>query len=99
MLTPEASLALGNWLASHGHPEGAVAVFRRHLRDYPSGPGAAAAHLGLGLVQLEHQGQAASAYPHFLDALELDPDAETARQARAALERIAALQKFRMGRR
>lgn len=94
-LTPKASLALGNWLAANDHPDAAIAVFRRHLRDHPSGPGAAAAHLGLGLVQLEQMGQPASAYQHFLDVLDLDPDDATASRARAALARIAAQQKYR----
>jgi membrane associated rhomboid family serine protease len=98
-ITPEASLALGNWLAANRHTEAALAVFRRHLRDYPSGPSAAAAHLGLGLVQFEQMGQVASAYQHFLDALDLGPDAQTAERARAALAQIAALQKYQIGRR
>ncbi len=98
-LTPEASIALGNWLTANDHPEAATVVFRRHLRDYPSGQSAAAAHLGLGLVQFEHQGQVASAYQHFLDALDLGPDAATAERARAALAQIAALQKYNIGRR
>lgn len=97
-LTPEASIALGNWLTANDHPEAATVVFRRHLRDYPSGQSAAAAHLGLGLVQFEHQGQVASAYQHFLDALDLGPDAATAERARAALAQIAALQKYQIGR-
>jgi TolA-binding protein len=98
-LSPEDSLALGAWLAGERHAEAAQVVFRRHLRDYPSGPSAAAAHVGLGLVQLEQLGQAASAYQHFLEALDLDPDDDTAAEARTALARIAALQKYNLGRR
>jgi membrane associated rhomboid family serine protease len=98
-LTAEDSLALGRWLAREGHTEAAHVVFRRHLRDYPAGPGAAAAHLGLGLLQLEQRGEVAPAYQHLLEALDLNPDAETAAQARAALDRIAALQKYNIGRR
>ena len=97
-LTPDASLALGRWLAANKHPEAALIVFRRHLRDYPTGPTAAAAHLGLGLIQFEVQGQVASAYQHFLDALDLNPDPETAERARVALGQIAALQKYQIGR-
>jgi len=97
-LRPDESLALGDWLAAGGHGEAALVVYRRHLRDYPSHATAAAAHVGAGLVQLEQLGQVAPAYQHFLEALDLGADAETAARARAALARIAALQKYNIGR-
>jgi len=97
-LGPDESIALGDWLAANGHGEAALVVYRRHLRDYPRHATAAAAHLGAGLVQLEELGQVAPAYQHFLEALDLDPDADTAARARAALARIAALQKYNIGR-
>jgi membrane associated rhomboid family serine protease len=97
-LRPDESIALGDWLAAGGHGEAALVVYRRHLRDYPSHTTAAAAHVGAGLVQLEQLGQVAPAYQHFLEALDLDPDAETAARARTALARIAALQKYNVGR-
>jgi membrane associated rhomboid family serine protease len=97
-LKPDESLALGDWLAANGHGDAALVVYRRHLRDYPAHATAAAAHLGAGLVQLEQLGQVAPAYQHFLDALDLNPDAERAARARAALSRIAALQKYNIGR-
>jgi hypothetical protein len=43
-------------------------------------------------------GQPTPAYQHFLDALDLDPSPETAARARAALETIAARQKFQVKR-
>lgn len=97
-LTPGDSLALADWLAAGGHADAALVVYRRHLRDYHSDATAAAAHVGAGLVQFEQMGQAAPAYQHFLDALGLDPDQETAARARAALARIAARQKYDVGR-
>jgi membrane associated rhomboid family serine protease len=97
-LRPGESLAMGQWLAANGHGEAALVVYRRHLRDYASDATAAAAHLGAGLVQLEQLGQVAPAYQHFLDALDLRPDAETAAGARAALSQIAAMQKYNIGR-
>jgi len=97
-LRPEESLVLGNWLAANGHGEAALVVYRRHLRDYPLDATAAAAHVGAGFVQLEQLGQVAPAYQHFLDALDMNPDAETAARARAALSRIAAVQKYNIGR-
>jgi membrane associated rhomboid family serine protease len=95
VIDPAASLELGRWLAANRHPEAALVVFRRHLRDYPTGPHTADAHLEAGLVQLESLGQVAPAYQHFLDSLDLDPGPDTAARARAALAQIAALQKYR----
>src|SRR5262249_16946813 len=49
-LTPVQSLALAEWLRARGSNEAALAVYRRHVRDYPNGPGVAEAHLGAGRV-------------------------------------------------
>jgi membrane associated rhomboid family serine protease len=97
-LRPDDSLALADWLAASGHSDAALVVYRRHLRDYPAHETSAAAHVGAGIVQLERLGQVAPAYQHFLDALDLNPDAKTAARARAALSQIAALQKYNIGR-
>ena len=97
-LPPDDSLAMGDWLAANGHGEAALVVYRRHLRDHPLHATAAAAHVGAGLVQLHQLGQVAPAYQHFLEALDLRPDEGTASRARAALSRIAALQKYNIGR-
>ncbi len=97
-LTSEHSLALADWLQRNGHHHAALIVYRRHLRDYPQGPGAAEAHVGAGLVQLTAFDQATPAFQHFLEALDLDPSPETAARARAALDAITARQKFRIGR-
>ena len=43
VLTPEHSLALARWLLEHGHHDAALVVARRHLRDFPRGPGLAEA--------------------------------------------------------
>lgn len=94
VLNPETSLALGDWLANHGHDQAALIVFRRHLRDYPSGPGAAEAHAGAGWVQLRLPGQMTAAYQHFLDALDHDPNPDTAARVRAGLEAVGRLQKY-----
>ncbi len=98
LLTPGDLLRLADWLAANGHAEAALVAFRRHLRDYPAGSTAARAHLGAGLVQLDQLKQVAPAYQHFLDALDLAPDEATEAAAREALARIAALQKYRLGR-
>jgi len=95
-LDPKGSLALAHWLAENGHARAALAVYQRHLRDYPLGPGSADAHAGAGRVQLHAFGQATAAYQHFVEALEHDPSPETEQLVRAALADIAARQKFQV---
>jgi membrane associated rhomboid family serine protease len=92
VLTAEQSLALAHWLRTAGHPEAALVVARRHLRDFPRGPGLAEAHLLAGQLLLALE-QATPAYQHFLAVLDVgaSPDVETA--ARVGLETIAASQK------
>jgi membrane associated rhomboid family serine protease len=97
LLGPDEGMTLGGWLGANGFGEAALAVFRRLLRDYPTDRVAPRAHVGAGLVQLNQLRQVAPAYQHFLDALDLKPDPDTAAQARAALAHIATLQKYRIG--
>ena len=96
LLPPDDSIALADWLASNGHPEAALAVYQRHLRDYPAGPLAAEAHLGAGMVQLNALDQPTAAYQHLVEVLDLDPEPDTAAYARRALTEIAARQKFKV---
>ena len=96
LLAPTESLALGDWLARNAHAQAALVVYLRHLRDYPSGPGAAEAHVGAGMVQLRALQQPTPAYQHFLDALDLGASPETAAIAREGLDEIARLQKYRL---
>ena len=98
LLTPEESLALAAWLRQGNSSDAALAVYRRHLRDYPNGPGAAEAHLGAGVVLLEDLDQPTPAYQHFLEALDLDPSPETAARVRAGIEAVRARQKFQLRR-
>jgi tetratricopeptide (TPR) repeat protein len=97
VLSPDDGMQLGGWLAANGFGDAALVVFRRLLRDYPADPVAARAHVAAGLVQLNQLRQVAPAYQHFLEALDLDPDPDTAGQARAALAQIAAMQKYQLG--
>jgi membrane associated rhomboid family serine protease len=88
------SIVLGEWLSAQGHAEAALAVFQRHIRGFPRGPGLAEAHVGAGLVQLQQLDQPTSAYQHFVDALQFDPRPEVEAQARAGLAAIARTQKY-----
>ena len=96
-LAPASALALGDWLAAHGHAQAALVVYRRLLRDQPSGPGSAEAHLGAGLVEIQ-RGQLASAYQHLRHVLEDDAAPETRARASDALRIIAEHQKYPMRR-
>ncbi len=92
VLNPMESIELGNWLLQNEHPRGALVVFRRHLRDYPTGPATADAHLGAGLVQLHHLNQPTAAFQHFLEALDHSPSPAIEAAARQGLAAIDATQ-------
>ncbi len=96
LLMPEDSIRFGGWLANHGHPDAALVVYQRHLRDFPLGPYAAEAHLGAGLVQLHARREPTAAYQHLVAVFDADPHAETEQHARKALADIAAQQKFQV---
>ena len=95
LLMPGDSINFGRWLANNGHPDAALVVYQRHLRDYPLGPYVAEAHLGAGLVQLHARNQPTAAYQHLVAVLDADPHPDTEGYARRALMEIAARQKFR----
>lgn len=97
-LPPEQALALAEWLRRNGHSEAALVLYRRLLRDVRDAPVAAAAHVGAALVLLDDLNEPALAYQHLVDALRLDPGPDLAARARAAMQRIAQLQKFPLAR-
>ena len=88
LLMPRDSLEFGRWLANHDHPDAALVVYQRHLRDYPLGPYLAEAHLGAGLVQLYARDQPTAAYQHLMAVLDADPHPDTEAYARRALADI-----------
>ena len=98
LLSERHSLMLGTWMAARGHPHAALALFQQHVRDYPVSSTAAEAHLAAGLLQLRTFSEPAAASQHLLEALALDPDPETAAEARRGLSEIAALEKFQLNR-
>ncbi len=99
LLEPNDAFALGEWLAQNRQSRAALVVFQRHLRDYPTGPGAAEAHAAAGLLQLHAFGEPTAAFQHLVDSLDLGPSPETEAQVRKALAEIAARQKFQVKRR
>lgn len=88
LLSPAHLLRLAVWLEGAGHTQAALVAYRRHLRDFPRGPGRAEAHVAIGRILLD-QGEATAAYQHFLDALDHSPAAATAQLARDGLNEIA----------
>jgi membrane associated rhomboid family serine protease len=99
LLDPNDAFELGEWLAQNGQSRAALVVFQRHLRDYPTGPGAAEAHAAAGLLQLYVFKEPTAAFQHLVDSLDLGPTPETEKQVRKALDEIAARQKFQVKRR
>lgn len=97
VLTPDESLALASWLREQGHDDAALTVLRRHVRDFPVGPGLAEAHVAAGEIELEHQRQPTPAYQHFLAALDVGPAAEVAARARLGIAAVERLQKRQVG--
>jgi membrane associated rhomboid family serine protease len=97
LLSPDDSLALARWLRANGHADAALVVLRRHLRDFPRGPGRAEAHVAAGEILLEDQDEPTPAYQHFVAALDLDPPPALGAAARAGVAAIAAMQKRQIG--
>lgn len=98
LLGERRSMMLGTWMAAGGHPHAALALFERHVRDYPISATAARAHLAAGLLRLRTFGEPVAASHHLLEALAVDPDPETAAEARRGLAEVAALEKFQLNR-
>ncbi len=93
-LAPDEAVALAGWLGDHGHPQAAITVYERLVRQHPHGPSAAEAHVGAGTVLLRDLAQPTLAYQHFVDALRTTHDETIAARARAGLAAIVSAQKF-----
>jgi len=97
MLSPSHSLDLAQWLVKHGHSEGALIVLRRHLRDYPNGPGLAEACITAGDLLLRELHQPTTAYQYYLAALDVGPPPELAERARRGIAAVESMQKHNIG--
>jgi membrane associated rhomboid family serine protease len=97
-LSPTEALPLAQWLRGAGHTDAALLLLRRVVRDVPQGAGLAEAYALLGATLLEDRHEPAAAYQYLLTALELSPQPATADAVRQSLQRIADLQKRRLGR-
>jgi hypothetical protein len=95
LLIPEQSIKLGDWLAQHHHPEDALVIYQRHLRDYPLGPLTAEAHFGAGLIQLNDLKQPMAAYQHLVDVLDVNPSKEIETRTHQMLSEIVSRQNLR----
>lgn len=96
-LSPDEAVALATWLREQGHPEPALVLLRRVVRDVPRGAGLAEAYALAGVILLEDRREPTAAYQYLLAALDLSPRPETAALVRRELAAIEALQKRQVG--
>lgn len=82
------TLELAQRLAAEGDPLGALSVYRRIIARERTGPLAARAHLEAGLLHQYVFHRPATAYAHYLDALDVGADPQTAARARRALSEL-----------
>jgi membrane associated rhomboid family serine protease len=90
-LKSEEVLSLGRILESERHPRAALAVYQRLLGEHPHRPTRAAARVGAARVLLDELRMPAEAYQQLVLALEMDPPAEIAIEARQLILRIRQL--------
>ena len=97
LLSAEEAVELGSWLRANGHPDAALTLLRRVVRDMPQGPGLAEVYAAAGMTLFEDLREPTAAYQYLLTALELGPRPETESGVRRALQAIDTLQKRRVG--
>jgi membrane associated rhomboid family serine protease len=97
-LDADATVALAGWLRSQGHPDAALTLLRRLVRDVPSGAGLAEAYALAGSLLLHERAEPTAAYQYLLTARELGPRPETRELLQRELALIETLQKRRVGR-
>jgi tetratricopeptide (TPR) repeat protein len=97
-LSADGALALASRLRRDGHPDAALQLLRRAVRDIPTGEGLAEVYALAGAILLEDRGEPTAAYQYLLAALDLGPRPETEAAVRQQLATIEQLQKRRVGR-
>jgi tetratricopeptide (TPR) repeat protein len=97
-LSAAEAVELASWLRQDGHPDAALQLLRRVVRDVPRGEGLAEVYALAGTILLEDRREPTAAYQYLLAALELGPQPETAAAVRQELRAIEELQKRRVGR-
>lgn len=97
-LSGDEAVALASRVRQSGHPDAALQLLRRVVRDVPRGEGLAEVYALAGTILLEDRREPAAAYQYLLTALDLDPRPETAAAVRQGLATIEGLQKRHIGR-
>jgi membrane associated rhomboid family serine protease len=96
-LGADEAVRLASRLREDGHPDAALVLLRRVVRDVAGGEGLAEAYALAGMILLEDRAEPTAAYQYLLTALETGPRPETAALVRRELAAIEALQKRRVG--
>jgi membrane associated rhomboid family serine protease len=96
-LSPDDAVALAQWLREHRHPDAALTLLRRVIRDRPRAAGIAEAHALAGSLLLREAGNPTAAYQSLRAALDLAPRPDTVAFVRQELAVIEGLQKRRVG--
>jgi hypothetical protein len=91
------AVELASWLRQEGHPDAALVLLRRVVRDVPRGEGLAEACALAGMILLDDKREPTAAYQYLLTALEMGPAPETAAAVRRELAAIDSMQKRRVG--
>jgi membrane associated rhomboid family serine protease len=97
-LSAEQAVDLATWLREQGHPDAALTLLRRVVRDVPRAEGLAEVYALAGIILLDDHREPTAAYQYLLAALEMDPRPETVDTVRRSLAAVEELQKRRIGR-
>jgi membrane associated rhomboid family serine protease len=97
-VSPGEAVEIASLLRRSGHPDAALQLLRRVVRDVPRGEELGEAYALAGTILLEEFRQPAAAYQYLLTALDLGLRPETTASVRRELGLIEELQKRQVGR-